>query len=376
MSSKYENKNFLKRKREINVKEKESKVKKDKDLGIIKVGPWDEKEDKILENWVKENGPRKWVKCAKLLKERTGKQCREHWNNNLKSNLIKGQWSAEEDLLIMKFYAKYKSWRKIIPIFKDRAENSIKNRFFSELRKIAIRNQEPGKKEYGIKIKLERLTNFIDEATKAAEERYFNENKNMTKKDFDNFINKIEEELNKKNKKEKGIKYIDLESLKKKVTNTTSTIIYPKIVECAILISDADEKLETNKNEKVEKAEKAEKTEKIEKFEKSKSFNDINNYNYLKVPKHLPKLNSFLNIKKGLEKDNKQKNLEPIKEEACENKNSENNSSINSEEVEDSRPFEPKGKGNNSGFETFLQTTRNIEEIKKGKKLSILTIKN
>ena len=114
MSSKNGHKNFLKRKREINVKEKESKVKKDKDLGVIKVGPWDENEDKILENWVKENGPRKWVKCAKLLKERTGKQCREHWNNNLKSNLIKGQWSAEEDLLIMKFYAKYKSWRKIM----------------------------------------------------------------------------------------------------------------------------------------------------------------------------------------------------------------------------------------------------------------------
>ena len=371
MSSKNGHKNFLKRKREINVKEKESKVKKDKDLGVIKVGPWDENEDKILENWVKENGPRKWVKCAKLLKERTGKQCREHWNNNLKSNLIKGQWSAEEDLLIMKFYAKYKSWRKIIPIFKDRAENSIKNRFFSQLRKIAIRNQEPGKKEYGIKIKLDRLTTFIDEATKVAEERYFNENKNMTKKDFDNFISKIEEELNKKDNKEKGIKYIDLESIKK---NINKTIIYPTIFECTILISNADEKAETNKNEKVEKTEKL---EKLEKLEKSKSFNDINNNNYLKVPKLLPKLNSFLKIKKGLEKDNNQKNMEQIKEDANgENKNSENNSSINSEEVDDPRPFEPKGKGNNSGFETFLQTTRNIEEIKKGKKLSILTIKN
>lgn len=359
---------FLNKKRSSNNASKE-KLKRKKTSKQVKIrGPWSEREDKLLMDWIEIHGPKSWARCAETIKGRNGKQCREHWNNNLKSNLIKGQWSAEEDLLIMKFYAKYKSWRKIIPIFKDRAENSIKNRFFSQLRKIAIRNQEPGKKEYGIKIKLDRLTTFIDEATKVAEERYFNENKNMTKKDFDNFISKIEEELNKKDNKEKGIKYIDLESLKK---NINKTIIYPTIFECTILISNADEKAETNKNEKVEK------TEKLEKLEKSKSFNDINNNNYLKVPKLLPKLNSFLKIKKGLEKDNNQKNMEQIKEDANgENKNSENNSSINSEEVDDPRPFEPKGKGNNSGFETFLQTTRNIEEIKKGKKLSILTIKN
>ena len=149
----------------------------------IKLGPWDDEEDKILDEWVKKHGPQKWTKCAELIKERTGKQCREHWNNKLKSNLTKGNWTSEEDLLIMRFYVKYKSWKKIIPIFEDRAENSIKNRFFSQLRKIAVNKQDPENKEYGIKIKLNRLTQFIDEAYREAEDRYFNENKNMTKED-------------------------------------------------------------------------------------------------------------------------------------------------------------------------------------------------
>ena len=57
------------------------------------------------------------------MKNRTAKQCREHWNNSLDSSLKKGNWTSEEDLLIMKFYKKYKSWRKMIPMFKNRTEN-------------------------------------------------------------------------------------------------------------------------------------------------------------------------------------------------------------------------------------------------------------
>ena len=90
-------------------------------------GPWSKEEDELLKNWIEKVGPKSWTKCAENIPGRTGKQCREHWNNSLNSNIIKGNWSSEEDLLIMVFYQKYNgSWKKMIPIFKSRTENSIK----------------------------------------------------------------------------------------------------------------------------------------------------------------------------------------------------------------------------------------------------------
>ena len=104
----------------------------------FKKGQWSIQEDKLLEQWIKENGPRKWNQCGKFIQGRSGKQCREHWNNCLNPELVKGEWTSEEDFLIMYFYEQCNgSWKKIIPLFNGRTENSIKNRFFSQLRKIA-----------------------------------------------------------------------------------------------------------------------------------------------------------------------------------------------------------------------------------------------
>ena len=100
-------------------------------------GPWSQNEDKLLIDWVQKHGPKFWAKCAETIKGRNGKQCREHWNNSLNNDIIKGKWSTEEDLFIMVFYKKLdKSWKKMIPLFKSRTENAIKNRFYSQLRKI------------------------------------------------------------------------------------------------------------------------------------------------------------------------------------------------------------------------------------------------
>ena len=196
---------FLQRKRSI--KSKEISIKP-------KMGTWDESEDKKLRDWVKKNGAYNWTICAEYMKNRTAKQCREHWKNTIDDNLIKGQWTAEEDLLIMKFYEKYGSWRKMIPMFENRTENSIKNRFFSQLRKIVVKQRPPnGKKEYGTKYGLDTLKKYLNEGIKQAEKRYFEENKNMTKADFENYMVQIENLI--KNRK-KGVKFIDMKSLKKK----------------------------------------------------------------------------------------------------------------------------------------------------------------
>ena len=151
-------------------------------LKQIKIGQWDEKEEEILLNWVKEKGPCGWTKCAKRIKYRTGKQCREHWNNSLNDSLKKGQWTSEENLLILKLYDKFKSWKKILPVFPGRAENAIKNRFYIQLRKIWLKNPKNDKSEHVSKIRLESLILCFDEALKAAEDDYYEENKNVKRK--------------------------------------------------------------------------------------------------------------------------------------------------------------------------------------------------
>ena len=213
------NNTFLQKKRsQIKSKDIETSPKKQKIK--IKTGPWDEKEDKLLKQWVEKNGAYNWTKCAEYMKFRTAKQCREHWKNNLDFNLKVGQWTSEEDLLIMKFYKKYESWRKMIPMFEGRTENSIKNRFFSQLRKIVVKKRPTGRKEYGTKYGLEILKNYLDEGIKQAELKYYEENKNMTKEGFESYMLQIENSIN---NRKKGKKFIDLNSIKRKNYNKSKS---------------------------------------------------------------------------------------------------------------------------------------------------------
>ena len=119
--------------------------------GLVK-GPWTPQEDAKLFEWVKTQGATKWTLCSETIPGRSGKQCREHWNNSLNPDVKKGLWNTEEDFLIMTFYKKYKgSWKKISPLFQQRTENSIKNRFFSQLRKIATLHIQSKEKKFSAK---------------------------------------------------------------------------------------------------------------------------------------------------------------------------------------------------------------------------------
>lgn len=106
--------------------------------GLIK-GPWTLEEDKKLNEWVQLEGASKWSKAASYIPGRSGKQCRERWLNNLSPNLKKSSWNDEEDELIFALYKKYGSaWSKIAKHFNGRTENSIKNRFYSTIRRLAL----------------------------------------------------------------------------------------------------------------------------------------------------------------------------------------------------------------------------------------------
>ncbi len=118
----------------------------------LRKGPWQEEEDEKLLEWVKNNGPCKWSICAESIQGRSGKQCRERWFNNLNPNVKKGQWTQEEDEAIFRGYLQHSSsWSKIAKNLPGRTENSVKNRFYSTVRKLLADQEKeggPGLKSY------------------------------------------------------------------------------------------------------------------------------------------------------------------------------------------------------------------------------------
>lgn len=106
--------------------------------GTLKPGTWSEHEDKYIIEGIQAN--KKWGLIAKeinnrqhkCLKVRTGKQCKERWNNHLDPNVNKGPWSSEEDLRLLELYREFgNKWSKISQSINTRTENSIKNRLKS-----------------------------------------------------------------------------------------------------------------------------------------------------------------------------------------------------------------------------------------------------
>lgn len=104
--------------------------------------PWSAEEDLAIRALVEEFGLKKWSLIAQQLaerykiKHRSGKQCRERWHNHLDSSIDKKPWTQEEDNLIFELHKQYgKSWSKIAENIPGRTDNSVKNRFYSTLRR-------------------------------------------------------------------------------------------------------------------------------------------------------------------------------------------------------------------------------------------------
>ncbi len=74
--------------------------------------PWSPHEDILLKDLVENSdmntdGSYKWTEIAASMGDRSGKQCRERWHNHLRPNLKKGNWTDEEDKLIVELQSKY-----------------------------------------------------------------------------------------------------------------------------------------------------------------------------------------------------------------------------------------------------------------------------
>lgn len=103
--------------------------------GLVK-GPWSLSEDEVLTEWVRAEGPIKWTLCAERIPGRSGKQCRERWFNTLDPEVKKGDWQEAEDKIIFRLYHRVgPKWTEMAKYLPGRTENSIKNRFYSTIRK-------------------------------------------------------------------------------------------------------------------------------------------------------------------------------------------------------------------------------------------------
>ena len=174
-------------KKMIKKKRNNSSLKKKKKI-TIKNGQFTLDEDLKLKEWVKNHGAKNWEACGRFIIGRNGKQCREHWNNCLNPELFKGEWTEEEDFLIMFFYDRCDgSWKKITSLFKGRIENSVKNRFYSQLRKYAFRYMPIKDRKLYSKLKLVELKKYLNIALSEVKSEFLKKSK-MTNIEFEAFL--------------------------------------------------------------------------------------------------------------------------------------------------------------------------------------------
>ena len=86
-----------------------------------------------------------WPSIASKIKGRTTKQCRERWYNHLDPTIKRGNWSYEEDNVLLNEQARLgNKWSKISSMLEGRTENAVKIRWKS-LTRVSKHNKHANK---------------------------------------------------------------------------------------------------------------------------------------------------------------------------------------------------------------------------------------
>ncbi|CAL9051572.1 unnamed protein product [Musa banksii] len=111
------------------------------DESHVKKGPWTPEEDKKLVDYIQLHGHRSWRELPKNAGlNRCGKSCRLRWTNYLRPDIKRGNFSEEEERLILQLHSALgNKWSKISTHLPGRTDNEIKNYWNTHLRKKLLR---------------------------------------------------------------------------------------------------------------------------------------------------------------------------------------------------------------------------------------------
>ncbi|XP_042374110.1 myb-related protein 306-like [Zingiber officinale] len=107
------------------------------DQADVKKGPWTPEEDLMLGSYIQQHGPGNWKAVpATTGLMRCSKSCRLRWTNYLRPGIKRGNFTEQEERLIVHLQALFGNrWATIASYLPERTDNDVKNYWNTHLKK-------------------------------------------------------------------------------------------------------------------------------------------------------------------------------------------------------------------------------------------------